>query len=412
MILQAYHRLTAPDLQRLDAMSRSPLQAQLSEALDGSVTIRAFKKQAFFVNTFHKAVDVNASAMLNFDAVQRWLALRIELLGSLITLAACLMVIFANDSLRLPSGLVGFLIIWSIVFTTSLGFLLQRFTETEARITAIERVKSTSELPQEAAWATDPSIDLGKDWPTRGELRFENVSFRYRDGLPLALDSVSFDLRPGTRCGVCGRTGSGKSTLTVALFRLGEIEAGRILLDGVDLSQIGLADVRGRSHGLRIIPQDPVLFAGSLRNCLDPFGTQNDEDLLDALKAVNHTGWERGLSVLEDRVDEGGANFSVGERQLLCLARAIVEEPRVLIMDEASASLDSESDRQIQQMLRERFQNTTMLTIAHRLDTILDYDQILVLDSGRVVEFGPPDELLKQGDGMFTSLVGNTGAKK
>lgn len=332
--------------------------------MDGSVTIRAFKKQEFFVDTFHDSVNANASSMLNFDAVQRWLALRIELLGSTITLAACLMVIFANDRLRMPSGLVGFLIIWSIVFTTSLGFLLQRFTETEARITAIERVKTTSELPQEASWQTDPAYYIEKSWPSKGEIVFENVCLRYRDGLPLALDSISFHLKPGTRCGVCGRTGSGKSSLTVALFRLVEIEAGRILLDDVDISKIGLSDVRGRSHGLRIIPQDPVLFAGKLRDCLDPFGTQTDDSLMNALEAVNHTGWERGKSVLDVRVDEGGANFSVGERQLLCLARAIVEEPKVLVMDEASASLDSESDQLIQRMLRERFKNTTMLTIA------------------------------------------------
>jgi ABC-type multidrug transport system fused ATPase/permease subunit len=174
----------------------------------------------------------------------------------------------------------------------------------------------------------------------------------------------------------------------------------------VDLAKLGLSDVRGRTHGLRIIPQDPVLFAGSLRECLDPFRTESDEALLGALKAVNHSGWERGFDVLNDRVEEGGANYSVGERQLLCLARAIVEEPRLLVMDEASASLDNESDKKIQSMLRNRFRNTTMLTIAHRLDTILDYDSILVLDEGRVAEFGPPQQLLENSEGLFTALVG------
>ncbi|CAB9498980.1 Oligomycin resistance ATP-dependent permease YOR1 [Seminavis robusta] len=409
-LLQSYHRLTGPDLQRLDAMSRSPLQAQLAEALDGAVTIRAFKQHSFFVDIFHASVNRNSAAMLNFDAAQRWLALRIELLGSIITLSVCTFVVFGNGILMLPAGLVGFLIMWSIVFTTSLGFLLQRFTETEARITAIERVSATSELPQEAAWETDASFKLEPSWPSRGYLQFDNVCLRYREELPLALDSVSFEIPAGSRVGVVGRTGSGKSTLTVALFRLVEIESGYITLDGVDLSKIGLSDVRGRKSGLRIIPQDPVLFAGSLRDCIDPFRTATDEALLDALKAVNHAGWERGLDVLSDCVEEGGANYSVGERQLLCLARAIVEEPRVLVMDEASASLDNESDKRIQKMLRERFAKTTMLTIAHRLDTILDYDSILVLDEGRVAEFGPPPELLSNPDGIFSALVGQSSA--
>jgi ABC-type multidrug transport system fused ATPase/permease subunit len=177
------------------------------------------------------------------------------------------------------------------------------------------------------------------------------------------------------------------------------------MLDGVDLSRIGLADVRGRRHGLKIIPQDPVLFAGSLRDCLDPFQKSTDKELLDALKAVNHTGWERGHSVLKDRVDEGGSNYSVGERQLLCLARAIVEEPRVLVMDEASASLDHASDQQIQTMLRQRFNRTTIICIAHRIETIMDYDMILALDNGRVAEFGVPQDLLKQPNGVFASLA-------
>jgi len=184
------------------------------------------------------------------------------------------------------------------------------------------------------------------------------------------------------------------------------MESGRVTLDGVDLCSLGLTDVRGRKHGMRIIPQDPVLFSGTLRDCLDPFKSETDEALLDALKSVNHSGCnERGLEVLDDPVDEGGANYSVGERQLLCLARAIVEEPRLLVMDEASASLDNESDQRIQTMLRCRFQNTTMLTIAHRLETIIDYDTILVMDDGYVAEFGPPQELLAKPDGLFTALV-------
>ena len=198
--------------------------------------------------------------------------------------------------------------------------------------------------------------------------------------------------------------------MTASLFRLVEIESGRILLDGVDLSKIGLSDVRGRANGLRILPQDPVLYAGALRDCLDPFHAEADEKILEALQAVNHRGAsERGLAILNDPVEEGGSNFSVGERQLLCLARAIVEEPRVLVLDEATASVDTVSDTCIQQMLRSRFQNTTLLTIAHRLHTIMDYDLVIVMENGRCVEMDHPLRLLDDPHGLFTSFVEATG---
>lgn len=204
---------------------------------------------------------------------------------------------------------------------------------------------------------------------------------------------------------------AGKSTLTAALFRLVEIEEGRILLDGVDLANISLADVRGRKNGMTIIMQDPVLFAGTLRECLDPFGESSDEEVLDALISVRvANAANRGMSALEDYVEDGGKNFSVGERQLLCLGRAILARPRLLVLDEATASVDSETDAFIQKMLRTRFQGTTLLTIAHRLHTVIDYDVILALDNGKVVEFGTPAELLEKDDnGLFAGLVDSTG---
>lgn len=200
--------------------------------------------------------------------------------------------------------------------------------------------------------------------------------------------------------------------MTASLFRLVEIESGQILLDGVNLAKIGLSDVRGRSNGLRILPQDPVLYAGTLRDCVDPFHAETDEKILEALQAVNHQGsHERGLSILQDPVEEGGSNFSVGERQLLCLARAIVEEPRVLVLDEATASVDTQSDSFIQNMLRTRFQNTTLLTIAHRLHTIMDYDVVVVMENGKCVELDHPARLLENEDGIFTSFVESNGAE-
>jgi ABC-type multidrug transport system fused ATPase/permease subunit len=359
---------------------------------------------------FRQNVDKNSSAMLNFLSAQRWLGLRIEVLGSSITFMLSIIIVCANESLGIDPGLIGFVLQWSVVFAAALNFFFLRLSESEAKITSIERIHQTSTLPIEPAWETDPSALLDPSWPTTGALEFDHVCMRYRKDLPLSLDSVSFKLPPGTRCGIVGRTGSGKTSLTASLFRLVEIESGSIMLDGVDLTKIGLSDVRGRSNGMRIIPQDPVLFAGTLRDCLDPFQTKDDDKLLGALQAVNHRGAkERGKEVLNDKVEEGGRNYSVGERQLLCLARSIVEEPRVLCLDEATASVDSTTDAFIQTMLRTSFRETTLLTIAHRLETIMDYDLVLVMDEGCAVEFGPPSELLEDPTGVFSGLVDATG---
>jgi ABC-type multidrug transport system fused ATPase/permease subunit len=363
------------------------------------------------VKEFRHNVDDNTSAMMNYLAAQRWLGIRIEVLGASIFFLLSGTIACLNDRLRIPAGVVAFGLQWAVVFSAALNFFFLRLSESEARITSIERVRDASTLPQEKGWETDESLGLGQSWPAKGELEFDNVCMRYRQDLPLALSLVSFKLSPGMRCGVVGRTGSGKTSLTASLFRLVEIESGRILLDGVDLSKIGLSDVRGRSNGLRILPQDPVLYAGTLRDCLDPFHTEADEKMLEALQDVGHNGaQERGLAILDDPVEEGGSNFSVGERQLLCLARAIVEEPRVLVLDEATASVDTHTDSFIQQMLRSRFQNTTLFTIAHRLHTIMDYDVVIVMDEGECVELDHPARLLENPDSLFASFVESTGA--
>jgi len=266
-------------------------------------------------------------------------------------------------------------------------------------------------LPQEKEMVTSEENKVSKSWPSNGTLQFDNVCLRYREGLPLALDCLSFKIETGKHLGVVGRTGAGKSSLTSALFRLVEIESGSICLDNVDLSTLGLDDVRGRKNGMSILPQDPVLFAGSLRECLDPFNFSSDEAIIDALKAVKFRGVTKEETVLEDQVEEGGANYSVGERQLLCLARVLLAQPKVLVLDEATASVDGETDIFIQKMLRTRFADTTIITIAHRLNTIMDYDFILVIDKGKAVEFGPPLSLLTTENGLFVELVNSTGVE-
>eukprot|EP00522_Entomoneis_paludosa_P016423 CAMPEP_0172447702 /NCGR_PEP_ID=MMETSP1065-20121228/6951_1 /TAXON_ID=265537 /ORGANISM="Amphiprora paludosa, Strain CCMP125" /LENGTH=1365 /DNA_ID=CAMNT_0013199065 /DNA_START=11 /DNA_END=4108 /DNA_ORIENTATION=+ len=408
LVVLLHYRKSGVDLQRLDAMSRSPVQAMVSEVLDGCSTIRIFERQSIFVDRFRAAADVNSSAMLSLITAQRWLGVRIESLGSLISLVATILVVCLNDVLSLEPGIVGLLIIWSSNFTITLGFLLDFFGEAENAITAIERVDAMTTIPSEKSMKTDESIVVEQQWPHAGQLEFDNVCLRYRDGLPLALDNLNFTVPAGKTCGVVGRTGAGKSSLTVALFRLVEIESGRILLDGVELGSLGLADVRGRSNGMTIIPQDPFLTGSTLRECIDPFKESPDEDVLEALVAVRMARAEEPIEKLNTRVEEGGSNYSVGERQLLNLARALLSMPTVLVLDEATASVDGATDAFIQEMIRTRFKDTTLLTVAHRLNTIMDYDMVVVMADGKAAEIGSPAELLKAG-GKLAELVDATG---
>jgi len=413
--IQIHYRKSGADLHRLDALSRSPLQAMLSEGIEGASTIRTFNKEDTFIRRFHVFSDRNTSAQMNFLSAQRWLGIRIELLGAVIVFVAGILVISFNGTLALGPGMVGLLIRWSSGLTTSLSFLVDNVSEAEGAVTAIERVSRMAETPQELDFDKKGGSIVDASWPSKGELEFRNVKMRYRPRLPLALDGLSFRIKAGQHCGVVGRTGAGKSTISTALFRLVEIESGKITVDNVDLSKLGLSDIRGRSNGIAIIPQDPFLFAGTLRECLDPFGLSSDENILDALASVRMLSRfsvrmldRKGGGYLDSHVEEGGANFSVGERSLLVLARAILARPKLLLMDEATANIDGETDSFIQKMLRTRFQSTTMLTIAHRLDTIMDYDVILVMDDGKMAEFGSPLMLIER-NGLFRELVDATG---
>ncbi|KAL7548579.1 hypothetical protein ACHAWF_011867 [Thalassiosira exigua] len=402
------NRKSAVDLQRLDATSRSPVQAQLAEAIDGTSTMRVFGMSSHFSNVFRAALDENSGMMMNFMAAHRWLAVRIQMLGACSVFFSIAFVANFNDILNIDPGIGAILIIWSANFNIALSFFVQGISESEASMTSLERVLAMTEIPQEedeSRRAAAKAVD--KSWPRSGDLTFDGVNLSYNAGLPLSLEGLTFTVKSGQRCGIVGRTGAGKSTLAAALFRLVELESGRILFDGVDISKIRLADVRGRRNGMTIIPQEPVLLPGTLKQCLDPFEDFTDDEVSEALQAVR--GVSRGLGDILEIVEEGGRNFSVGERQLICLGRAMLARPRLLFLDEATASVDGDTDAHIQRMLRSRFDGTTLLTIAHRLNTIMDYDVILVVDKGKAAEFGTPAELLERKDSIFSELVESTG---
>ena len=378
----------------------------LISAIDGTSTMRVFGKTSYFSNVFRDSLDDNSGMMMNFMAAHRWLAVRIQMLGACSVLFSVAFIASFNDVLNLDPGIAAMLIIWSANFTISLSFFVQGISDSEASMTSLERVLAMTEIPQEEDKSQKPE-PVDQSWPYSGDLTFDKVNLRYRPGLPLSLDGLTFSLKSGQRCGVVGRTGAGKSTLASALFRLVELESGKILVDGVDISKISLADVRGRQNGMTIIPQEPVLLPGTLKQCLDPFGDFTDEEVMEALQSVR--GVSRGLGDINEIVEEGGRNFSVGERQLICIGRALLAKPKLLFLDEATASVDGETDALIQRMLRSRFKGTTLLTIAHRLNTIMDYDVIIVVDKGKVAELGSPRELLSGEDGIFMAMVNATG---
>lgn len=278
-------------------------------------------------------------------------------------------------------------------------------SELETNIVAVERVNEYTEVENEARWITEHRPPDG--WPTAGKISFENYKVRYRPELDLILHGITCDIESTEKIGIVGRTGAGKSSLTNCLFRIIEAANGRILIDGIDISTLGLHDLRSR---LTIIPQDPVLFSGTLRMNLDPFEKFRDEEIWRVLELAHLKDFVTSLpSRLEHEVAEGGENLSLGQRQLLCLARALLRKSRILILDEATAAVDLETDDLIQSTIRKEFAHCTVLTIAHRLNTILDSSRVMVLDSGKIVEFDSPNALLNKENGHFYSMAKDAG---
>lgn len=305
-------------------------------------------------------------------------------------------------------NLLGLALVYSIQLTGLLQWTVRMMVDTENSMTSVERLLAFINVPSEAASVlpSDPGLDK---WPSTGALKISNLSLRYRPGLEPVLRGIYVDIAGGSKVGVCGRTGAGKSSLMLALFRLVEPDDSSMMsIDGVDLGSLGLRCLRS---GLTIIPQDPVMFSGSLRYNLDPFSVFSDEEIWTALDRaqLRQDILDKFPNKLEHVVSERGENISIGQRQLLCIARALLRKSKVIVMDEATASVDTITDEKIQRAVRSEFRNCTVLTIAHRLETIADSDLILVMDEGRVAEHGTPLELMDMEDGIFSGLVDELG---
>jgi ABC-type multidrug transport system fused ATPase/permease subunit len=406
----------ARDMRRLDSVARSPLYSIFGETIAGAPILRAFGASSKFLRDMLRCADTNINPYYWQWGVNRWLSTRFDFLSATIVGVIGLI---AVSTPTISAALAGFALSFAAGMQFTLLVLVRRFVGLEQSMVALERVKEYSELKREPPEFIEPRPPAS--WPDRGSIKCENLIVRYAPELPDVLHNLNFEVHPGEKVGILGRTGSGKSTLALSFFRFVEATEGSITIDDLDISKMGLSDLRSK---LTIIPQDPTILSGTLRTTLDVFDEYEDAEIFEALRRVHLIpsdtaddvveieGVEVNVNVfrnLESPVSEGGENFSTGEKQLLCMARAILKRSKVLVMDEATASVDYATDELIGKTIREEFANSTILTIAHRLRTVIDYDRVMLLDQGKIVEFDDPAVLLSDPSSQFYGLCQATG---
>lgn len=440
IFLGKFYLASSRDLKRLESVQRSPLFQQFGETLSGVTTIRAYGDERRFVRENLAKINAQLRPFIYLWAANRWLAFRTDVLGDMVSFFAGVFVIFSLG--KIDPGSAGISLSYAIGFADNILWLVRLYAMNEQNMNSVERIKEYLEVEKEAPAIVEKNRPP-ENWPGQGSVEFINYTTRYREDLDPVLRNLTFKIGAREKVGIVGRTGAGKSSLALALFRALEAEEGKILVDDIDIGLIGLRDLR---EAITIVPQDPTLFMGTIKTNLDPFGTYTDEQMFAALRRVqligpNETtpGSTRAPSLtnaplattaaesiassapsntgatnknifldLSSPVTESGNNLSQGQRQLLCLARAMLKSPTVLLMDEATASIDYATDSKIQETIRE-LESSTIITIAHRLQTIVDYDKVLVLDKGSLVEFGHPWELMKIKDGQFKSMCEMSG---
>lgn len=420
----SFYLSASREIKRLDSISKSPIYQHFGETLSGVSTIRAYGVSDRFVRDNLEKVDNNNRPYFYLWVANRWLSFRVDLTGAFVSFFAAAMIILSSS--RLDAGSAGLSLSYALTFNEYVLWMVRLYSVVEMNMNSVERLLEYMDLDKEAP-AIIPDSRPPAGWPSRGEIEVNDLSLRYAPDLPLVIRNVSFSVPSFNKIGIVGRTGAGKSTIITAFFRFLEADTGNIVIDGVDISKIGLKDLR---ENLAIIPQDPTLFQGTVRSNLDPFGEYNDQDIFKALRRVHlikdedtgsgnvsgtvsegDTPKTENINVFHDLstpISESGSNLSQGQRQLVCLARSLLKSPKLLLLDEATASIDYKSDAQIQKTIREEFSQTTILTIAHRLRSIADYDRILVLDAGQVAEYGTPLELLKS-ESVFYSMCKDSG---
>ncbi|KAG1895833.1 P-loop containing nucleoside triphosphate hydrolase protein [Suillus fuscotomentosus] len=406
--ITVYYLATSRELKRLDAVSRSPIFAWFSESLAGISTIRRTNNKPFSLRTMLVVLIATSCATFLVLPSIRWLAVRLEFVGAVIIFVTAVLAVSAVMTSNVDAGLVGLVLSYALNTTGSLNWFVRSASEVEQNVVSVERiVHYAKDLEPEAPYEI-PENKPTSEWPTAGEVEFRDYSARYRPGLDLVLKDISMTIKPKENIGICGRTGAGKSSLLLALFRIIEPASGAIFIDKVDITKLGLHDLRS---AISIVPQNPDLFEGTLRENIDPVGEHQDVDIWTALEHAHLKAYVDSLpGGLDAPVQEAGSSLSAGQRQLLCFARALLRKTKVLVLDEATSAVDLDTDRAIQEIIRGPiFRDVTILTIAHRLNTIMESDRILVLDAGRIAEFDTPKKLLENKSSIFRSMAMEAG---
>ncbi|XP_033736227.1 multidrug resistance-associated protein 7-like [Pecten maximus] len=397
--LQERYRHTSREVRRISSLNRSPIFSHFSETVSGLTTIRAFRESERFTDQHINRVDNWLKTHYTSHNLGMWLWFRTQMFGIIMVTGIATMAVIQHTFYGIDPGVVGLAISYILSFSGLLNGIVNCVTETEKQMVSVERVHEYIEDTPSEKWE---GLQSSSAWPAAGVISYSDVYMKYREGLPNVLKGLTFSTRSAEKVGIVGRTGSGKSSLFQTLFRTAEISSGDITIDGVNIQQLDLKDVR---RHLAVIPQDPFLFSGTVRENLDPTSSYSDEELWGVLDRCHLRVPVDRFGGLEGEVGEKGRHFSVGQKQLMCLARALLTKAKVLCIDEATASVDLETDKLIQETIRKEFVNSTVLTIAHRINTIMDSDRVLVMDQGQVAELDSPENLLKNPQSEFYQLV-------
>ncbi|GAU94483.1 hypothetical protein RvY_06252-2 [Ramazzottius varieornatus] len=407
--VKRFYQASAMQLKRLDAITRAPLVSSLQQSIAGSSIIVATGQTGRFITDNHRKVDNLTSVIHSSNGALQWLSFSNHVIADVLTVIVAFFSVFGRDNLAFSgqSAAVGLSLMASVAFTLLFPWAMQNLCDMEHALLSIQRLRDYADAPVEAP-AIIADYRPPSKWPYFGNIAFTDYETRYRPGMDLVLQAITGTIHSGEKIGVVGRTGSGKSTLTLALLRIVEPAGGSIFIDGTDISKIGLRDLRSR---ITIIPQEAALFSGTLRMNVDPMDRATDEEIWSALDSSRlKLYFQSSPSGLNTRISEGGANLSVGQRQLICLARALLRRSKILILDEATAAIDFETDKYVQEVVRKEFADCTVITIAHRINTIMDSTRVLVMDAGRIREFDTPANLIEQPDSLFHKLAKDAGA--